>query len=608
MKKLILILMMLSCFYIAFAQDCYNYTRSLGISYYDKGDYTMALKQFKAAKDCPDKPDANDLDVWINKCNSSINEKIRQAEERKRREENERKKEKENSERGYMDIIGIDFKNANDGTVIDSYGSPLIADNIKYLYPRVHYNGISEHLKTIAINVKLIKPDGSLFCGTDSPSGYTYSNDVTVMPGMDNNLYLSGWGSDSEGVYSAGTYKIEIWYNGKRLYQQAFTLGGSKEVPYLKTGSAKVRFHSTGEVFSTDSKSVQVMTNCSSWSVYSKPDWCHFTKDDDVLNISCDKNRASSSRNGSIVLKAAGAENVSIQIYQLGSSTSPSDNSSKSEVKSVAWGVKAGMTASTFSTSFGETAGSILNYGYGEDREKPLYTMEAGFRAGFFIDVRLAKMLYLQPGLFYSFQRTSNKFIDSYKETFEGTPTITGMVKDSYTEKYSSSYIELPVLLSFRIFLSRKSSLDISTGPYVAYALAGKCKFSGSMDAPSLSGSDGNSYSMYADVTGKANLYKPGGSYTRQYTTGDAGTYEHEFTNKAAPYKRFDAGLSFGLTYEFSWISLTVGYDMGLVNYANEDFWKTDRLMLSDYKGEVLSDYKQRNQRLNITLGFKFNK
>lgn len=608
-KILFLIVLLLHCFCVLNAQDgsCYSYTRNQGISFYNKGDYNGAKVRFIGAKECPDKPRDNDLDIWINKCNSAMSEKSRQA-DNQRREETARKNERINAIKGYMDILGIDFKNSCDGVVINPYGSPLQATDIKYLYPRIHYNGLSSQSKKITIYVKLIKPDGTFFSGTSSPDGYTYANDVTIEPGKDKYLYLSGWGNESGKAYNAGNHRIEIWYDGNRLYQQSFILESPKEPQYLKVSSEKVYFHSSGDVFSTDSKSIQVKTNCAYWSVASKPEWCHYTKETGTLNITCDKNYSSSSRNGVIVLTAQGAENASIEIRQLGKSDSSSDYSQKTKTKPVTFGMKVGMITSTFGTSFGETAGSVLNYGYGEDIEKPAYRMGVGFRGGLFIDVRLAKMLYLQPGLFYSYQRTSNKFSNSYNETFDETPSVTGLVTDSYLEKYSTSYLELPILLSFRISLSRKSSLDISVGPYVACALAGVCKFSGSMDAPSLEGSDGNSYKMHADVSGKANLFKPGGSYTRQYTTGAAETFNYEFSNTAAPYKRFDTGLSFGISYEFAWVSLTIGYDLGLMNYANKDFWESERLMVSDYKGATVTDYKQTNQRLQITLGFKFNK
>ena len=79
-----------------FAQDCYNFTRTQAISFYEKGEYRIARDQFMAAKDCPDKPADNDLDTWIAKCDSALAELERKAEaERLRRAEEERIKEEQ---------------------------------------------------------------------------------------------------------------------------------------------------------------------------------------------------------------------------------------------------------------------------------------------------------------------------------------------------------------------------------------------------------------------------------------------------------------------------------------------------------------------------------
>ena len=89
MVKRIVVLILFMLFCVAapvLAQDCYNYTRTRAISYYEKGEYRIAREHFRAAKDCPDKPADNDLDAWIGKCASALAEMERNAEtERLRR-------------------------------------------------------------------------------------------------------------------------------------------------------------------------------------------------------------------------------------------------------------------------------------------------------------------------------------------------------------------------------------------------------------------------------------------------------------------------------------------------------------------------------------------
>ena len=96
-RIVIQILFMLLCTAVpVLAQDCYKFTRTQAISYYEKGEYRIARDQFIAAKDCPDKPVDNDLDSWIARCDSAIAEIGRKAEaERQRRIEEERIKAEE---------------------------------------------------------------------------------------------------------------------------------------------------------------------------------------------------------------------------------------------------------------------------------------------------------------------------------------------------------------------------------------------------------------------------------------------------------------------------------------------------------------------------------
>lgn len=460
-----------------------------------------------------------------------------------------------------------------------------------------HVTELSSNVRSLSFSAAGGNKEAGIEINDDSVISVDYSPDW-IAASVDNKSKLlkisvaANNGAERESL-------VKLSANGAVLYisisQEAVKAAGQKQDISMNTDLSALHIVSSG-----GTKTVKVMTNSASWKVISSPDWCKCAAGKNTLTVSCLSNLSNSSREGQIVIQAPGADAIVISVEQGGAP--------QKKAKPVTWGIKAGMTASTFGASFGEAAGSIFNYGYGEDIEKPSYGMGIGYRAGLFLDVRLARILYLQPGVYFSYQRTTNRFENSYNETFAGTPTIEGLVYDSYVEKYSSSYIEVPVLLSLRFALSRKSTIGISAGPYIAYAIGGKCKLSGSMDAPSLTGSDGGSYNMHADVTGEANLFKAGGSYTESYTTGNADTFDYTFSNTAAPYKRFDAGLSFGITYEFSWISLTVGYDLGLVNYANKDFWETNRLKLSDYNGAVLPDYKQKNQKIQITLGFKFNK
>lgn len=126
---------------------------------------------------------------------------------------------------GYMEISGISFANIdNSGTIIDDFGADLYAGDLKYLKPKIFYKGLSTSTKEITLYIKIIKEDGTIMSGTNSPEGYTFKNDVKIESGVGKSLELLGWGNNLAATYSAGQYKCEIWYNGNILFQKGFRL------------------------------------------------------------------------------------------------------------------------------------------------------------------------------------------------------------------------------------------------------------------------------------------------------------------------------------------------------------------------------------------------
>lgn len=134
------------------------------------------------------------------------------------------KKEAEAAKKAYMDIIKVEFENGADGVTINKAGEKMYASDVKYLYPYLKYNGLSDTQKTVKLYVKFISPNGVLHAGSTSPTGYSYSDEATINPGSNQTLSISGWGTASGGSYSAGTWTFEVWYEGKRLYSTTFTL------------------------------------------------------------------------------------------------------------------------------------------------------------------------------------------------------------------------------------------------------------------------------------------------------------------------------------------------------------------------------------------------
>ncbi|NDV57867.1 serine/threonine-protein kinase [Bacteroides sp. 519] len=128
------------------------------------------------------------------------------------------------NEYGNMIIKDIEFQNGNGDITIDEYGKTLYASKIQYLYARIKYDGLPEQDNKIKLSWKLIYPSGVLSKGTSSPSGYTFEDEITVRPGKNNLVTLSGWGNETAGAYNSGTHRLEIWYKGKMLFSKSFKI------------------------------------------------------------------------------------------------------------------------------------------------------------------------------------------------------------------------------------------------------------------------------------------------------------------------------------------------------------------------------------------------
>lgn len=148
----------------------------------------------------------------------------RKEAERKRQEAEEarRKVEANFVKSAFMDIKKMEFANDGEENLISGYGEELIDDDMRYLKARIIYDGLLDWDKEITIYKKIIKPDGSIDRGSNSPEGFTFKQSVTVKTGKNNKLSLDGWGCKDVSTYEAGTYRYELWYEGHPIYKASF--------------------------------------------------------------------------------------------------------------------------------------------------------------------------------------------------------------------------------------------------------------------------------------------------------------------------------------------------------------------------------------------------
>lgn len=123
-------------------------------------------------------------------------------------------------------IKSISIGNSDTNHLLTDYGNTIYASESMFVCPKVEYYGLINSNKTFKI--KFFLPDGTMskYYSTSSPMyslEYSYSVPVNISEG-DNSMELSGWGGEKKGHWSAGSYKIEIWYDDICLGVKKFRL------------------------------------------------------------------------------------------------------------------------------------------------------------------------------------------------------------------------------------------------------------------------------------------------------------------------------------------------------------------------------------------------
>lgn len=118
-------------------------------------------------------------------------------------------------------IYACDVANVkNDGTVISDYGKSIYSSSSRYIKSKIDVNTNIEG--SYDIYIKFITPTG-MSSGTGSPSGYSFKQTIDLKKSQTSYI-LSGWGSDNAGHWTAGSYRMEFYYQGDLLYTKDFTV------------------------------------------------------------------------------------------------------------------------------------------------------------------------------------------------------------------------------------------------------------------------------------------------------------------------------------------------------------------------------------------------
>ncbi len=105
--------------------------------------------------------------------------------------------------------------------IISNYGEPIYSEKTRWIWFRMNYDGMTSGYKQL--HYRIYDQNGNLKKKYSSPENYTSSSNVYIYE--DNNTaLLFSWGTDSNGSWRRGKYRIEVWYNDMCLKAKYFTI------------------------------------------------------------------------------------------------------------------------------------------------------------------------------------------------------------------------------------------------------------------------------------------------------------------------------------------------------------------------------------------------
>ena len=127
-----------------------------------------------------------------------------------------------NAQESPLRITALKLRNEmKDGTPLSDYGWSFDRDEIQYITFYATLANTTAQPQKGRMGVKFFKPDGTLMRGSKSPEGFTLEQDANV---INSASVTNGWGRSTGGSFELGRYRIEFWWNGKRIGQTLFTV------------------------------------------------------------------------------------------------------------------------------------------------------------------------------------------------------------------------------------------------------------------------------------------------------------------------------------------------------------------------------------------------
>lgn len=369
---------------------------------------------------------------------------------------------------------------------------------------------------------------------------------------------------------------------------------------------------------------IKVYTDASDWRFGDFPHWCQLTRiGEDSIKIHCAPNAPINEMREASINVTTGNQTLGINVSQEPKPMIAQIPNFGIGGRPISFGITAGYILPMINASSGgEFTGSPVNYALGTKDENASYSSSGGFAIGLHADFRVYKNFYINAGLNYINYSYKNEFEEEYTQVAWLNSQMgyydKGVVDNKYTEDYSFSTLEIPIIASYRLPITNISHIQFNVGPVISYGLSAKMKIAGGSDCAStqryryINHQMTNSLMGVGDPVhftgvGEMDLYGKDVDYTQTFVVGENASVGRDAILNESPYKRLNFGARIGIAYEHAGISLGIEYNFMLSNMANKKYWESDRWTIFNQTAPtIMQGYKQRNDYLQIKIGYTF--
>ena len=432
----------------------------------------------------------------------------------------------------------------------------------------------------------------------------------------ENNRLLLTASANDKHVMRKGNIKIESSVHSVIVINVSQSAGKEK----LSFSKNKIHFGSQG-----GDEYIRVYTDAEDWNFGDFPHWCQLSRiGQDSIKIHCTPNAPVNEIREASINVTTGTQTLGINVSQEAKPLIMQFPQLSIGGRAVSFGIHAGYVFPMISASSSNSyTGSVVNYAMGNETEEVLYSSSGGFTIGAFADIRIKRNLYLIAGLNYTYYGYKNEYeSNTVRKIITVSPDyyFKGKIQDRYTEEYSLSTIEVPVLASYRFPVTKISHVQVNLGPVLNYGLSAKMKLNGNSDGEKLSAYKIKDQ-VFTDVIEESvvplprhiksvaefDLYDKKVEYSEIYVEQNNAVNDKSQYFDASPFKRLNMGARLGVVYEYKGINLGLEYNYMFTNMANKRYWEGERWNVFDqFDYETMTGYKQYNHTLQIKVGYTF--